>query len=52
MVHVERTIEPDPDRHQEYGFYVDRYSELYAATRDVMHKVTAHVAGTSGTADG
>jgi ribulose kinase len=52
MVHVARTIEPDPGRHAEYGFWVDRYSELYPATRDVMHKVTGHVAGSAGTADG
>ena len=52
MVHVERTIEPDPGRHAEYAFYVDRYSELYPATKDVMHKVTGHVAGPAGTADG
>jgi ribulose kinase len=52
MVHVERTIEPDPGRHQEYAFYVDRYTELYPATRDVMHKVTGHVAGSGGAVDG
>ena len=23
MVHTERTLEPDPDRHEEYRFYVD-----------------------------
>ena len=52
MVHVERTIEPDPARHAEYGFWMDRYAELYPATRDVMHKVTAHVAGAGATTDG
>ena len=52
MVHVERTIEPDQGRHQEYGFYMDRYTELYPATRDVMHQVTGHVAGAGGAADG
>ena len=29
MVHTERTIEPDPERHEEYQFYVDRYEERY-----------------------
>jgi hypothetical protein len=24
MVHVERTIEPDKARHEEYGFFMDR----------------------------
>ena len=53
MVHVERTIAPDHGRYQEYGFFMDRYTELYPATRDVMHQVTSHVAGTTaGTSDG
>ena len=29
MVHVERTIEPDQGRHQQYAFFMDRYTELY-----------------------
>jgi FGGY-family pentulose kinase len=45
MVHTERTIEPDKGRHDEYQFYVDRYSELYWAVRDEMHRVVRHVAG-------
>jgi ribulose kinase len=52
MVHVERTIEPDQSRHQQYGFFMDRYTELYPATRDVMHRVTSHVAGAAGTSGG
>ena len=52
MVHVERTIEPDQGRHEEYAFFVDRYTELYPATRDVMHQVASHVAGGSGAAHG
>ena len=31
MVHTERTIEPDPARHEEYRFYVDRYIETVRA---------------------
>jgi FGGY-family pentulose kinase len=52
MVHVERTIEPDQGRHQEYAFYMDRYTELYPATRDVMHQVADHVAGGGEPASG
>jgi FGGY-family pentulose kinase len=52
MVHVERTIQPDQGRHEDYAFFVDRYTELYPATKDVMHQVTRHVAGGSGAAHG
>ena len=45
MVHVERTIEPDRERHERYAFFVDRYAELYPAVKDVMGQVTRHVAG-------
>jgi FGGY-family pentulose kinase len=44
MVHTERTIEPDRDRHEEYRFWVDRYMDLYPAIKDVQHKVVRHVA--------
>jgi FGGY-family pentulose kinase len=45
MVHVERTIDPDPDRHEQYRFYMDRYTELYPQVKDVMHQVARHVGG-------
>jgi ribulokinase len=45
MVHVERTIEPDPQRHEEYRFYVDKYVETYPKMKDLMHDVVQHVAG-------
>jgi sugar (pentulose or hexulose) kinase len=44
MVHVERSIEPDPERHEEYGFYVDRYVETYPRMKEPMHEVSHHVA--------
>ena len=44
MVHVERTIEPDRGRHEEYQFYVDRYIETYPQMKDLMHKTVRHVA--------
>jgi FGGY-family pentulose kinase len=43
MVHVERTIEPDPARHEEYRFWFDRYRDLYAATKDTTHRIVRHV---------
>jgi ribulose kinase len=51
MVHVERTIEPDQGRHQQYGFYMDRYTELYPLVKDLMHQVTGQVAGTTAAAE-
>jgi hypothetical protein len=44
MVHTERVIEPDSERHAEYTFYVDRYIETYDRMKDAMHKTTRHVA--------
>jgi FGGY-family pentulose kinase len=43
MVHTERTIEPDQARHEEYGFWVERYIEMYPSVKDVMHKTARHV---------
>jgi len=43
MVHTERTIEPDQARHEEYGFWVERYIEMYPAVKGVMHKTARHV---------
>jgi ribulose kinase len=44
MVHTADTIEPDPGRHEEYRFYVDRYLEAYPQMKDLMHKTERHVA--------
>jgi sugar (pentulose or hexulose) kinase len=44
MVHVERTVEPDPERHEEYRFYLDRYIETYPRVMDLLHQTTRHVA--------
>ena len=53
MVHTERTLEPDPDRHEEYKFYVDSYIETYERMKEPMHRMTRHVAakGASAPAD-
>jgi sugar (pentulose or hexulose) kinase len=44
MVDVERTIEPDRARHEEYRFYVDKYVETYPRMQELMHDVVRHVA--------
>ena len=45
MVHVERSIEPDTERHAEYKFYVVKYIETYPRMQELMHDVVRHVAG-------
>lgn len=45
MVHTERTIEPDEERHEAYGFYVDKYVETYPRMKDLMHETVRHAAG-------
>jgi FGGY-family pentulose kinase len=45
MVHIERTLEPNEEAHEEYKFYVDRYMETYPLMKDLMHKTVRHVAG-------
>ena len=44
MVHISETIEPDPGRHEEYQFYMDRYMETYPQMKELMHKTERHVA--------
>ena len=46
MVTVERTIQPDPARHEEYRFYVDRYIDTYPLLRDLIHETVRHVSET------
>jgi len=43
MVHVERQIEPDQSRHDEYRFYVDKYVETYPRMRELMHETVRHL---------
>lgn len=42
MVSVVRTIEPDPNVHEAYQFYFDKYVACYEAMRDLMHEVVQH----------
>jgi FGGY-family pentulose kinase len=50
MVHTESTIEPDPEAHEQYKFYLERYIETYPQNKDLMHKMTNHVASTQDVA--
>jgi ribulokinase len=50
MVHTAHTIEPDPERHEEYKFFVDRYLEAYPRMKDLMHETGRHLAGGTGAA--
>ena len=42
MVHTEHTIEPNPEAHEAYKFYVDRYVETYPQMKELMHKTVKH----------
>ncbi len=44
MVHTERTIEPNPEAHEAYQFYLERYLETYPQMKDSMHEMTRHEA--------
>jgi FGGY-family pentulose kinase len=45
MVHETDTIEPDPETHEAYRFYVDAYAETYPALRPLVHRMSEHIAG-------
>jgi ribulose kinase len=44
MVADEERIEPDPEAHEAYAFYVDAYAETYPALRPLVHRVVKRVA--------
>jgi ribulose kinase len=44
MVHVRRRIEPDPERHETYKFYVDQYINTYPPLQEMMQETVRHVA--------
>jgi FGGY-family pentulose kinase len=43
MAQIERTIEPDRARHEEYDFYLDKYVESYERMKDPMHRMVRHL---------
>jgi FGGY-family pentulose kinase len=44
MVHETEVIEPDPDLHERYQFFVDAYIDAYPAMQSLIHRVTEKVA--------
>ena len=44
MVHDKETIAPNPERHEEYKFWVDQYIKIHPAMRDLQHDVADHLA--------
>ena len=44
MVQTKDTIQPNPAAHEEYMFYMDRYTETYERMKDSMHKMSRHEA--------
>lgn len=42
MVHVARRIEPNPQMHEAYKFYVDQYINTYPPLRDLIHQTVRH----------
>ncbi len=44
MVGVSSVTRPDPARHEQYRFYLQKYQETYPRMKELMHEMTAHVA--------
>lgn len=44
MVHEIDRLEPDPARHEEYQFYVDKYCETYPQMQELTHDLVDHEA--------
>jgi ribulose kinase len=44
MVRVHERIEPDPETHAAYRFYVDQYIATYSRVQDLIQATTRHVA--------
>ncbi len=43
MVHETHTLQPDPERHREYLFFLERYIQTYPRIRELTHDVVRHV---------
>ena len=44
MVHEIDRLEPDAERHEQYQYYVDKYTESYPRMQDLIHDVVDHEA--------
>ena len=38
------TLQPDPEKTEQYAFYVDKYMRAYPQMRDLTHEIVDHVA--------
>lgn len=45
MVSISGEYHPDPARHQEYRFFVQKYQETYHQLKDLMHQMSRKVSG-------
>ena len=43
MVHEVETVEPDPERHQEYAYFVDQYIDTYPRLQALQHAMAEHL---------
>ncbi|HLA42586.1 MAG TPA: FGGY-family carbohydrate kinase, partial [Aggregatilineales bacterium] len=43
MVQLEGAYHPDPEAHQAYQFFFEKYRQTYTQLRDIMHDMTRHV---------
>ncbi|WP_027286884.1 FGGY-family carbohydrate kinase [Ruania albidiflava] len=43
MVHRTTTVEPDPQRHREYAYFVDAYIDTYPRLREKIHHMQDHI---------
>jgi ribulokinase len=48
MVHITGRIEPNPEMHRAYQFYVEQYIATYPQLQDLMHQTVRHVVGQAG----
>jgi sugar (pentulose or hexulose) kinase len=44
MVRVTDRIEPNPERHEQYQFFVDKYICTYPQMQELMHDMCRHIA--------
>lgn len=45
MVREIDVFEPDQEAHEEYSFYLDKYTELFPRVQDTIHEIVDHEAG-------
>jgi len=44
MVHEIDVLEPDPERHEEYQFYLDKYCDTFPQLQSMIHEMVDHEA--------